>query len=40
MDASTWNALIATLPGAHVLQTWEWGQVKARLGWEPIPKVW
>ncbi|OGO63647.1 MAG: hypothetical protein A2Z45_05400 [Chloroflexi bacterium RBG_19FT_COMBO_55_16] len=40
MDASTWNNLIASLPGAHVLQTWEWGQIKARLGWEPIPKVW
>ncbi len=40
MDASTWNNLIASLPGAHILQTWEWGQVKARNGWEPIPKVW
>lgn len=35
-----WNALVASLPGAHVLQTWEWGQVKARIGWQPLPYVW
>ena len=35
-----WNDLISELPQAHVLQTWEWGQVKARFGWEPIPKLW
>ena len=40
MDASTWNNLILSLPGAHLLQTWEWGQVKRRIGWEVIPKVW
>jgi lipid II:glycine glycyltransferase (peptidoglycan interpeptide bridge formation enzyme) len=28
------------LPGAHLLQTWEWGQVKAHYGWEPMPKIW
>ncbi len=28
------------LPGAHFLQTWEWGQVKSRFGWQPIPKIW
>jgi lipid II:glycine glycyltransferase (peptidoglycan interpeptide bridge formation enzyme) len=40
MDAFTWNSLIALLPGAHVLQTWEWGQVKAAYGWQPFPKIW
>lgn len=40
MDAASWNALIASFPGAHVLQTWEWGQVKSRFGWRPIPRVW
>lgn len=25
---------------AHLLQTWEWGQVKAYYGWEPLPKIW
>ena len=37
---SDWNALIAALPGAHLLQTWEWAQVKAAFGWESIPLVW
>ena len=34
-NAETWNALIATLPGVHLLQTWEWGQFKSRWGWTP-----
>lgn len=40
MDAPAWNACIAALPGAHVLQTGEWGQVKAQYGWKPLPQVW
>ena len=40
MEAASWNRLIARLPGAHILQTWEWGQVKERYGWQSIPKVW
>lgn len=35
-----WNSEIASLPGAHILQTWEWGQFKAIYDWQPIPKVW
>lgn len=35
-----WNSEIASLPGAHILQTWEWSQFKAIYGWRPIPKVW
>lgn len=35
-----WNAEIASLPGAHILQTWEWSQFKAIYGWRPIPKIW
>lgn len=38
--AAEWNALIAGLPNAHLLQTWEWAQVKAKGGWEPMPFVW
>lgn len=40
MDAETWDALIATLPGAHILQTWEWGQIKQSYGWQPMPYTW
>lgn len=40
MDASTWNQLIASLPNPHLLQTWQWGQVKARFGWQPLYRTW
>jgi peptidoglycan pentaglycine glycine transferase (the first glycine) len=39
-EASSWNAIIAKFPGAHCLQTWEWGQVKSHFGWQPAPKIW
>lgn len=39
-NPETWNQLIAPLPGAHVLQTWEWALVKSRYGWQPLPLVW
>jgi lipid II:glycine glycyltransferase (peptidoglycan interpeptide bridge formation enzyme) len=40
MDASKWDALIERLPNTHVLQTWEWAQVKSKFGWQPHPTVW
>ncbi len=36
----SWNELIASLPLAHLLQTWEWSQVKAKYGWQAMPFVW
>ena len=27
-----WDLLIAGLPQAHLLQTWEWSQIKERYG--------
>ena len=38
--SSEWNALIAQLPNPHLLQTWEWAQVKDKYGWKPLPFVW
>jgi lipid II:glycine glycyltransferase (peptidoglycan interpeptide bridge formation enzyme) len=35
-----WNELIAALPGAHILQTYEWGQVKIQNGWRPSYLLW
>lgn len=35
-----WNSLISKLPNPHFLQTYEWGQVKAKYGWEPIYLIW
>jgi lipid II:glycine glycyltransferase (peptidoglycan interpeptide bridge formation enzyme) len=39
-DANQWNDLISRLPNPHVLQTWEWSQVKAKYGWDPMPFIW
>lgn len=32
-----WEAALARLPHAHVLQSWVWGQFKSRWGWEALP---
>lgn len=40
MDALKWNSLIGVLPETHVLQTWQWAQVKARYAWQPMPTLW
>lgn len=35
-----WNQIISQLPNPHFLQTYEWGQVKAKYGWIPYYAVW
>jgi peptidoglycan pentaglycine glycine transferase (the first glycine) len=35
-----WNDSIEGLPGAHALQTWQWGEVKSRFGWKPHHLLW
>jgi len=37
---SEWNAVLAQLPKAHVLQSWEWGEFKSRYGWQPSRLLW
>ncbi len=32
--AEEWRGLLAQLPDPHVLQSWEWGAVKAQTGWQ------
>lgn len=39
-DGLAWNHLIAELPGAHILQTWQWGEFKGRNGWQALRLVW
>ncbi len=40
MDQQAWNQVIRQFPQPSLLQTWEWGQVKARFGWEVETKTW
>lgn len=40
MNSNSWNQIISNLPDPHFLQTYEWGQVKAKYGWQPIYLVW
>jgi len=35
-----WNSIISKLSTPHFLQTYEWGQVKAKYGWSPLYAVW
>jgi len=34
---ATWDHALARLPYAHALQSWAWGQFKARWGWRAMP---
>lgn len=40
MERNIWNSLISGLPNPHFLQSYEWGQVKAKYGWQPIYVAW
>ena len=40
MGTNLWNTLISNLPNPHFLQSYEWGQVKEKYGWEPIYLAW
>ncbi|HKG54918.1 MAG TPA: peptidoglycan bridge formation glycyltransferase FemA/FemB family protein [Anaerolineales bacterium] len=40
MESKIWNSIISKLPNPHFLQTYEWGQVKAKYGWDPIYLIW
>ena len=35
-----WDQLLVSLPGAHVLQSWEWGTIKSLYGWESLYYTW
>ncbi len=35
-DQATWDSFVAAAPGGHLLQSWAWGELKARFGW----RVW
>ena len=39
-DPRAWDELILSLPGAHLLQSWSWGELKSRYGWKPERWAW
>src|SRR5687767_5120142 len=39
-DPAGWDRLAASLRGAHLLQSWAWGDFKARTGWRPRRLSW
>ena len=39
-EPDSWNSMVASLPNSHVLQTWQWGQIKSSVGWQATPFVW
>ncbi len=34
-NENEWNSALERIPYAHVLQSWAWGEIKARHGWTP-----
>jgi lipid II:glycine glycyltransferase (peptidoglycan interpeptide bridge formation enzyme) len=40
VENNNWNSIISKLPNPQFLQTYEWGQVKAKYGWRPLYVVW
>lgn len=39
-NRENWDEEISTLPGRHILQSWEWGESKRSAGWQPAHQVW
>jgi lipid II:glycine glycyltransferase (peptidoglycan interpeptide bridge formation enzyme) len=35
-----WDETLASLPGAHALQSWDWGEFKSRWGWTARRLLW
>ena len=34
MDREHWNEIITHFEQSSILQTWEWGEIKAQFGWK------
>ncbi len=35
-ESERWDEFVAAAPNGHILQSWAWGQFKARYGWQPV----
>jgi len=40
VDPEVWDAAVASLPGAHFLQSWQWGELKQAYGWKARRILW
>lgn len=40
MDCSTWNNILIQLSGAHILQSYQWADLKRQNGWFPVFLIW
>lgn len=40
MEEHKWHQIIASFQNTHVLQTWQWGNIKSQYRWAPFFKVW
>lgn len=38
-ERERYDNFVRSHPKGHFLQTWEWGQVKKSMGWEPLPLI-
>lgn len=39
-DAQVWNSLVTSLPYGHLLQSWQWGELKTKYGWKAERLAW
>src|SRR4030065_555613 len=35
-----WDSALLSLPEPHILQSWEWGEVKSKYGWKAERWIW
>jgi lipid II:glycine glycyltransferase (peptidoglycan interpeptide bridge formation enzyme) len=39
-NQETWDTALGTLDGGHLLQSWQWGELKSKYGWKPARILW
>jgi peptidoglycan pentaglycine glycine transferase (the first glycine) len=39
-DAAEWEGVLLSLPNPHILQSWQWGALKAQTGWRAERLLW
>jgi peptidoglycan pentaglycine glycine transferase (the first glycine) len=39
-QSKSWNRIVTSLPGGHLLQSWQWGQLKEKYGWHAERLAW